>query len=313
MRLAPLVVALLMLPGVAHATEDLFEPASLGMGGAGRVVPIDTSSIHLNASALGARPQYLVGISYSHGEREGLHRFSSGAADSRTSDAFLGTKYSFRIFEPYLIPEEDLNWFPANATEPIIDKRTYHQWDIAGGYSFGQRKFNLGGAIRIVQKEMALREDRTLFSVDVGVTAVPVEFLLFAVSAQNLVPTRDRRYPTRLSAGVGLDLGQSQNAPFGVQAEFDVVFDFTSAELPTTDIHAGVALKLFILALRAGFYSDRAFLDNHVTWGIGFVTERFKLNFGMAIEAGPMEKRLRPDFDAEIQRIVFSLGVDLSF
>jgi hypothetical protein len=305
---------LLALPGSARADEDFFEPVSLSMGGAGRVLAVDLATLHLNPSALGVRPRYLVGLSYGNTVRESAHQFASGAYDSRTSEFFLGTVYSFREFAPPLVPEEDLNWFPAHTADEIIDQRTYHRWDIAAGYSFLQRKINIGGTVRIVQQDMALREDRTLFSVDAGVTVAPTEFLLFAVSAQNLVPTRDLRYATRLAAGVGLDLDYNPQQRFGVQAEFDVVFDMTTAELPTTDIHAGLAVKiLYFAALRAGFYSDRGFLDNHVTWGVGFTTEKFRLNFGMAIEAGTVDRRLRKDVDAEQQRITWSLGIDVSF
>ncbi len=313
-RLALIGAALLLLlPGSARADEDFFEPVALGMGGTGRVVVVGLSTLHLNPSALGVRPKYMAGISYGDTRREGAHQFASSAFDSRTSEFFLGTKYSFRVFEPLLIPEEDLNWYPARKSEEIIDKRTYHRWDIAAGYSLLQRRLNLGGAIRIVQQEMDLREDRTLFSVDAGVTVAPTQFLLFAVSAQNLIPTRDVRYPTRLAAGVGLDLDSNPQTRFGVQAEFDVLFDFTTAEKPTTDVHAGASLRLFLFAIRAGYYSDRAFLDNHVTWGAGFVTERLRINFGMSIEAGPVDRRIRDDIDAEQQRVTWSLGFDASF
>jgi hypothetical protein len=314
-RLSLLVAALfLVLPGSAHADEDFFEPVSLGMGGTGRVIPVGMSTLRLNASALGARAKYMVSISYGHTLREDGHQFSSGAADSRTSNAFLGTTYSFRIFTPVLIPEEDLNWFARSKEDEIYDKRTYHRWDIAGGYSFLERKLNIGGAIRIIQQEMALREDRTLFTADAGVTIVPIQFLLIAVSAQNLLPTRDVRYPTRLSAGLGLDFDSDPQQRFGVQGEFDVVFDFTTSETPTTDIHGGIAVKLmYFVALRAGFFSDRGFIDNHVTWGLGFVTERFRLNFGMAIEAGPVDRRLRDDQNADQQRITWNLGIDIAF
>ena len=314
-RLVMICTALmLLLPGSARADEDFFEPVALGMGGTGRVIAVGLSTLHLNPSALGIRPKYLAGISYGNSPREAAHQFASGAYDSRTSEFFLGTTYSFRIFEPLLVPEDDLNWYPERKADAIVDRRTYHRWDIAVGYSLLQRRLNLAGTIRIVQQEMELRENRTLFSLDAGVTAAPTQFLLFAVSAQNLIPTRDVRYPTRLAAGVGLDLDYNPQQRFGVQAEFDVVFDFTTAEKPTTDIHAGVSLKLlYFVAVRAGYYSDRAFLDNHITWGLGFVTERFRLNFGMAIEAGDVDRRLRPDVDADEQRVTWSLGFDASF
>lgn len=314
-RIAMISAALLLLLcGSARADEDFFEPVALGMGGTGRVIAVDLSTLHLNPSALGVRPKYQAGISYGNTVRELAHQFASGAYDSRTSEFFLGTVYSFRIFEPLLVPEDDLNWYPTRKSDQIIDKRTYHRWDIAAGYSLLERRLNLAGTIRIVQQEMELREDRTLFTFDAGMTAAPTPFLLFAVSAQNLIPTRDLRYPTRLSAGVGLDLDYNPQQRFGVQAEFDVVFDFTTAEMPTTDLHAGVSVKLlYFAALRVGFYSDRAFLDNHITWGLGFVTERFRLNFGMAIEVGEVDRRLRPDVDAEQQRATWSLGFDGNF
>lgn len=313
--LLPLLAALALLaPATASAEDDFYEPIALGMGGTGRVLPFDLSSLHLNASALGVRAQYIGGFSYGYAPRERSHQISTSAADSRTGDYFLGVKYSTRIYEPPFDPSVDLNWYPLATADELVDKRTVHRFDIAGGYAFFGRRLSIGATARILRQEFDIRENRNKFTLDAGVTVAPTRFLVFAVSAQNMIPTRDTRYPTRFSGGFALDFANEGQGAFGFRGEADVVFDFTSQETPRTDFHGGGEFRfLYLAAIRAGYYSDRQFKDNYVTWGVGFVTDRFRLNFGMRIEVGPLEKRLRSDIEIEDQRVGWNLGFDLRF
>ncbi len=314
-RLLPLLALLLALaPATASAEDDFYEPMALGMGGTGRVLPLDLSTLHLNASALGVRAQYMGGFSYGYAPREKSHQISTSAADSRTGAYFLGVNYSIRLYEPPFEPSTDLNWYPVATADELLDKRREHRWDIAGGYAFLDRHLSIGATARILRQEFDIRENRNKFTLDAGVTVAPTKFLLFAVSAQNMVPTRDTRYPTRLSAGLGLDFMNEGQGAFGFRGEFDVLFDFTSQEKPRTDVHGGGEFRfLYLAAVRLGYYGDRQFKDNYVTWGAGLVTDRFRLNFGMRIEVGPVEKRLRTDIELDDQRVLWTLGFDLRY
>ncbi len=64
--------SLAFLPA-AHAQDDFFEPAALGMGGAVRILGGDTSSIHLNPAAMVGRLKYVASMSYGFYGREASH------------------------------------------------------------------------------------------------------------------------------------------------------------------------------------------------------------------------------------------------
>jgi hypothetical protein len=299
-----------LLPDRAEAEEDYFQPIALGMGGAVRVLGADISAIHLNPASMTGKPVYLGGSSYTFYGREKSHTIASGSFDSRTSAFAMGIGYTVHTFDPPFDPKIDLKWYPVDTSWAPTDKRTFQRWDFAFGYGFLQRKLNVGVSARIVHQTFEIRTKRTFFTMDAGITAWPLEFLAFGISVQNFIPTKDDRYPIRLSPGVAVEVKDL------LKIGFDFVFDFTSQGETITDIHGGAELTLFrLVGIRAGYYSDREFTDNYITWGLGLRIERAKLsiNFGMRIEVGPMEKRLRLDKPAGNQRILNSIGFDLSF
>jgi len=310
-RFAPLLLLLaglqFLAPPVA-AEEDFFEPTALGMGGAVRTLGVDSSSIHLNPAAMVGEPVYLSSLSYSYYPRERSHIFSSGAFDSRTSNFAIGTNYSVRHFEPPFNPQLDSLWYPISDQSALRDKRTFHRWELAVAYAFLQRRINVGLSGRVLRKEFDLQEDKVQFSMDSGVVFYPFKFLGIAVSSQNMIPTGDSRYPTRLSTGLGLRL-----APV-VRIGVDAVFDLTSAADPLVDLHAGLEVRFFnIASVRVGYYSDRKFTDNFITWGLGVDSERVRISYAMRIEAGPIELRQRDDISEATNRILNSVGFDMKF
>ncbi len=303
-------LGLLALPGRASAEEDYFQPLAMGMGGAVRILGADISAIHLNPASMTGKPRYLAGTSYSFYGREKSHTVASGSFDSRTSALALGIGYTVWTFDPPFDPSADLVWYPVESDWDPTDRRTFQRWDIAVGYAFLQRKLNIGLTARIVHQTYEIRAKRTFFTMDGGVTAWPLPFLGFGISAQNFIPTKDERFPIRLSPGVALDL------PDLLKIGLDFVFDFTSSEQTTFDLHGGAELTLFrLIGIRAGFYSDREFTDNYLTWGLGLKVERagLSINYGMRIEVGPMDKRLREDRPAGNQRILNTIGFDINF
>ena len=304
------LLTLLALPQRAAAEEDYFQPIALGMGGAVRVLGADISAIHLNPASMTGKPVYLGGSSYTFYGREKSHTIASGSFDSRTSAFALGIGYTIHTFDPPFDPKSDLKWYPVDTSWTPTDKRTYQRWDFAFAYGFLQRKLNVGVTARIIHQTFEIRTKRTFFTMDGGITVWPLQVLAFGISVQNFIPTKDPRYPIRLSPGVAL---QIENL---LKIGLDFVFDFTSGEKTTTDLHGGAELTLFrLVGIRAGYFSDREFTDNYITWGLGLRIERAKLsiNFGMRIEVGPMEKRLREDRPAGNQRILNTIGFDVSF
>jgi len=312
-RLAALL-AFVLTAVPAAAEEDFFDPAALGMGGAGRIIPVDASVLRLNPASMALKPMYVGGSSYGFYGREKAHTWSSGAADSNTSEFAIGTNYTMRTWEPPFDPSTDLNWFPADIRDEIQDKRTMHRWDVSLAYGLLGRRLNVGLGGRLVNQRYEIRENRTFFSLDAGVTGALTKWLLLAVSAQNMIPTKDSRFPTRLSTGIGIDLDQKWEQPFSVRAEVDVVWDMTSQLKPVTDLHGGVEIRFMrYVALRGGYYGDRKFTDNYVTWGAGFITPKFVVNYGMRVEVGEVDKRLRTDRELSPQRILWNVGFGLKF
>ena len=268
-----LAVIVFASAGTAEAQDDFFDPQSLAMGGAVRILGGDASAIHLNPAAMVVRPRYIAGMSYLFNGREKSHIVASGAYDSRTSAFSLGTKYTVWNFSPPFDPEDDLNWFPVEDTEGLEDKRTWQRWDIAAAYAFLGRRINVGLTARILRQEFDLRAKRTFFTMDTGVSFFPHPRFGFGFSAQNFIPTKDNRFPTRLSPGLGLLIDEF------LQIEADAVFTMLEGqEQPDADLHIGADLTLFrTISIRAGFYSERQFTETYVTWGLGLRVPRAKL------------------------------------
>lgn len=309
-RLSP-VIAALSWPAWAAAEEDWFQPAALGMGGAVRVLGSDTSAVHLNASAMPANAGYYASVSYSFYGRERSHLLSTAGYDARTSAFALGTMYAMRVYEPPFVPSQDMPWYPAGrdaGEERLKDTRTLHRWDVSAAYGFLQRRLSLGLTARVLRQQAEIRSDWTKFTMDGGLTIWITQMLAASVVAENFVPTKDDRFPIRLAAGVGFRL-----LPF-LQAEVDVVWDFTSLDHVATDLRGGVEVLIAnVIAVRGGYYSDRRFIDHYICWGIGLQSPRVHIDFGMRIEAGPMEKRLKLGVPEANNRFWNGIGMKFLF
>ncbi len=308
--LLAVLAASFLVASPASAEEDFFEPVSMGMGGAVRILGSDTAAIHLNPAAMTGKPRYIAGSSYTFYGRARSHTLATGAFDSRTSAFALGTEYTIMVFEPPFAMETDLNWFPTDGSTEVRDKRTWQRWDIAAAYGLLQRRINIGLSARIVRQQFAIRDPRTFFTLDAGVVFWPAHVFAIGISAQNIIPTKDDRFPTRLSPGIALELENF------LRIGVDVVFDFMTSEIITTDLHAGAEVTLFrLISIRAGFYSDRRFTETYVTWGLGLYIERARLNisYAMRIEAGPMDRPIRQDKPEPNSRILNKIGFDLRF
>ena len=189
------VVASLASP--AAAREDVFEPGALGMGGAVRILGGDVSAVRVSPASMVGKPTYYVGVSYSYFGREKSHVWSTGAYDSKTSAFGLGSSYSLNIYTPVLNPDSDLNWYKVG--EEVKDKRTTHRWEIAAAYGLLERRINFGLTARILRHVNALQPNSMRLSADTGVIFYPLPILGIGVTVQNFIPTKDERYPTRLT------------------------------------------------------------------------------------------------------------------
>ena len=306
-----LILVVLLAAPPALAGDDFFEPAAMGMGGAVRNLGVDASVIHLNPAAMSGRPQYIAGSNYTFYGRERSHTLASGAFDSRTSNLALGTEYTIWIFEPPFEPDTDLNWFPTNDEDTVRDRRTWQRWDIAVAYGLWQRRINFGMTARVVRQKFAIRDPRTFFTLDAGVVFWPVPFLAVGFSAQNFVPTKEDRFPTRLSPGVAFEL------PNFLRIAADMVVEIRpNGREDYKDLHVGAEVTIAgTVAVRGGFYSERQFTETYLTWGLGLNVPQAKLTLGyaMRIETGPMERRVRDDRPEANSRVLSTFGFDFKF
>ena len=131
-----------------------------------------------------------------------------------------------------------------------------------------------------------------------------------AASAKPTPPRAARLF----AASSGLAIVIPEMLDIGV----DAVFDLTSQDTVRMDLHGGLTVRaLQIVLIRAGYYGDRGFIDNYVTWGLGLkiptAKVTFNVDFGMRIEVGPMDGPLRADKREGFQRIYNSIGAALSF
>ncbi|MCO4770384.1 MAG: hypothetical protein KDA24_10170 [Deltaproteobacteria bacterium] len=303
-----LVVA--AIPSSADAREDWFEPGALGMGGAVRVLGGDITAVRLSPAAMSGRPTYATGVSYSFYGRERNHIFSTGAYDSKTSPLALGSTYSVNISTPPFDPQDTLNWYVPDSE--LADTKTTHRWEVAAAYGLLERRINFGLGLRLLRHNYRLRANEVRFTMDTGVIFWPVEFLGLGVSLANFIPTKDDRHPTRFSGGVALAI------PNILDVGVDAVLDFTSQDVIKADVHGGVTVKaLQIVLFRAGYYGDRGFTENYITWGLGIeiptARVKIKIDYGMRIEVGPLDEALRADRREGFQRIYNSIGASVGF
>ncbi len=307
--LCALIVASL-IPTPAGAREDWFEPAGLGMGGAVRTLGGDISAVRLNAAAMNSQSTYITGASYSFYGRERSHIFSTGAYDSKTSLLALGSTYSVHISTPPNDPENGVNWFVEDSAPQ--DTRTTHRWELAAAYGLLDRRINFGLGLRLMRHNYRLRANSVRFTMDTGITLWPVKFLGFGLSLQNFIPTNDPLHPTRFSGGMALSI------PSIIDIGVDAVLDLNGADRVRADVHGGVNIKaLQLVMIRAGYYGDRGFKDNYVTWGLGVeiptARVKIKVDYAMRIEVGPMDKPIRLDKPEANNRIWNTIGFGFGF
>ncbi len=308
-----LVVAALSLAiaGTAEAREEWFEPGALGMGGAVRTLGGDITAVRLNAASMTSTPIYTTGASYSFYGRNRSHIFSTGAYDSKTSAFALGSTYSVHIETPPFDPNNGTNWFVPDSD--LQDTRTTHRWEVAAAYGLLDRRINFGLGLRLMRNNFRLRANTVRFSMDTGMTFWPAKVLGIGVSLQNFIPTRDANHPTRLSSGAVLVI------PSIIDVGVDAVIDFTSQAKIKADVHGGVTVRaLQLVLIRAGYYGDRGFTENYITWGLGLhiptARVKIKVDYAMRIEVGPLNEPLRDDREQEgWQRIWNTIGVGFEF
>jgi hypothetical protein len=114
------------------------------------------------------------------------------------------------------------------------------------------------------------------FTMDIGAVIRPLPALHLGVVYTNAIPIEHSYYPRQLGMGVAYALGAS------FLAEFDAVLDFDRGDELKASYHGGGELFLGqSYALRAGGMHDTYRDATYVTAGLGLVTSKIALDFGL--------------------------------
>ncbi len=303
---ALLLIAALVPP--AAAEENWSSAKTVGVGGAGRVMPLDNSGITLNPGAIiNPYAHYTVDVGYQRFDPLSANTLHFSALDTQTSDLAMGINMNFQWLKPPFDPALDMAWY--DTVEEPEDSRRIDRFTWAMAYGFAMRRFNVGASLRVYHVEDPLRGDDTPVSVDVGMTWWIANNVAIGVVGGNVVPTGLEEEPTTLAAGFGADLAGGI-----LWLEIDGIIDFHSGETVLVDTNAGAQVTLAQqFNIRSGFASDHGFADKYWTWGLGWTVPNFSVSYSMRVELGEMDRRLNLDVPEAGNRLLHSWLISVSF
>ncbi len=294
----------------AAAAEEWVSAKTLAVGGAGRAIPLDNSGLVLNpATVTSPTPSYSVEMGYQRHDATRSDVIHVSAQECTTSFVGMGIAEQIHWSRPPFDPTEDLSWYDADSADEITYKRNTNRFALALGYGLLYGHFNLGAALRVYRVDDSLREVPAKVSLDVGLDWWLSSNVALAVSGGNLVPTKLDEEPTTLAVGFGTVLLGG-----ALWLGADGVLDFTSGDKTFIDLRAGGQVTLFRqLNLRGGFSSDRLFLDQFVSWGIGWTAPGFSASYGMRVELGTMDHRLNDNKPEAANRLLHAWSIAVTF
>jgi hypothetical protein len=274
-----LLIALsLLLSSPALAAQDVQGTRSLGMGGTLRASPSADSAILLNPAGMALFRAYNINAFYSYRGSDAGSLVNASIVDSFTAKIAAGLSYSFI----HASPSKTL----ALATPfPLDTTLNTHEAALALAYPLGD-VFFIGLTGRYVYQSVDQTadvpagphklENINSFTMDVGAILRPWSSLSIAVTGQNLIGISKEFYPRLLGMGIAYALGTRFNA------EFDSVLNFSTAESVKASYHVGGELFLGgSYAVRAGYMYDMLRSANYVTGGLGLVSSKISLDFGL--------------------------------
>ena len=276
-----LVAALVCMgSGTAHATLDLQGTRSVGMGGGLRASASGESAVLVNPAGLFLSKSYVMTALYQFRVSDSAHLLNVSVVDSLTTMIAAGVFYSFSQAEP------SRHIARAGAIGPLHLEETIqtHEAGLALAYNLGDFLL-LGLNIRYVnitveQPEQTpddfIKETIHTASMDVGAILRPWQGLHIAVVGHNVIPIEGVEFPMQLGMGIAYQFGTY------LLAEFDTVLDFSTDETMAASFHGGA--EVFIknmVALRGGAAYDTFQEATYATFGLGIVTRKIGLDFGL--------------------------------
>lgn len=282
--LAALAVFVVLVAGPSSpaAAKDLIGTRATGMGGALRAAATGTSAPFLNPAGMSLARMYVIGAQYQYRGADSASQLSASVVDSATSARIAaGLFYNFVYSSPsYMLAD------PAYAVD-----RTDQLHEVGLSLSAGIGKWvMIGVTTRFVHLTSELPEgapegialpDISTVTLDVGAIIPLIKGLNFGIVGYNLVPVDNDAFPDLFPQSLGLGASYSLGTVFLLS--FDTLLDFTSDPDKTTlSFHGGAELFLAKKFVFRGGASHSMFRDaTYVTGGVGYVSQRFGLEFGL--------------------------------
>ncbi|MEZ4288376.1 MAG: hypothetical protein R3A47_09585 [Polyangiales bacterium] len=244
--------------------EETLETArGLGMGMGVRAGVVGTSALAYNPANLGRVKAYHIDAISGLVAKENAWSIGTAVADSASSSVAMGT--SFRgVF--------------GNGD------REYKGWDWRTGLGVQLAK-QLGLGIGIRYAKIKAKRDANdqpigpklkAFTMDVSLTATPIEWLSIAALGYNLIDTHSVLAPRQVGGSVAIAAIQS------LQLGTDILVDLTSFEDPELLIGAGIEyFAANAVAIRAGYRRDAGRDLHQITASLGYVSQQFGIEAGL--------------------------------
>ncbi len=271
----------------AAATLDLQGTRSVGMGGGLRASAAGESAVLVNPAGLFLTKSYVINALYQFRVSDSAHLVNVSVVDSMTTMLAAGLFYSYSHAEPsrHIAQGGGLTAFHLEETLQT------HEAGLALAYNISDFLL-IGLNIRYVNIEVEqptgtpeawVRDTTHTASMDIGGILRPWQGLHIAVVGHNLIPIEGTQFPMQLGMGLAYQFGSY------LLAEFDTVLDFSTDETLAASFHGGA--EIFIkntVAIRGGAAYDMFQEATYVTAGLGVVTRKVGLDFGLRqmVDAG---------------------------
>ena len=266
--------------GVAEATLDLQGTRSIGMGGGLRATASGESAVLMNPAGLFLTRGYVLSGLYQFRVSDDAHLMNVSVVDSLTTMIAAGVFYSYSHAEPSRHIAMSGGLAPFQLAETIQT----HEAGLALGYNLSDF-FLIGLNVRYVNITVDqpdgtpsdwVRESTHTGTMDVGIILRPWQGLHIAAVGHNLIPIEGTEFPMQLGMGIAYQFGTY------LLVEFDTVLDFSSDETMAASFHGGAELFVkSLVALRAGAAHNMVYEATYVTAGLGVVTQKVGVDFGL--------------------------------
>jgi hypothetical protein len=249
------------------------------MGGTLRASPTGESALLLNPAGMSLTRSYILSALYQFRASDTGSLVNVSVVDSATKRIAAGLYYSF----VYSSPSQTLG-LPDGTTFSMEETLMTHEAGLAVSYPLGDI-LHLGITSKYISvgveqpdetPDGAVDDGDSGVTMDIGLIVKIMPTLNLGVVYRNAIPMDHPTYPRLLGMGVSYALGTR------LLAEFDVQLDFDRAEEVKPSYHGGAELFLATrYALRGGVMHDTLREATYATGGLGLVTKKLGLDFGL--------------------------------